>query len=142
MPSGKNYNIVSKNTVLAKGATGSSVAIGSSVAAGLTRYVTYIRLQTNGSGKGLGSKVWFCSATAAASASSTALANTRAKLITYINSAYAGANPSLKVMEVPDKPDTENPLFTIAASKFLIVRQSKLQLGSASVSIFTQYYDQ
>lgn len=139
MTAGKNYNIVTK-TVRTKGTTGSAVAIGSSVAAGMKRYVTYIRINQRAGGKGLGSKIWFCSTAATATASSTALANTAMKLMVLINSAVnAGVN---KVVEMPDRPDPENPLFTIAASKFFTVRSSKLQLGSASCAIFVQYYDQ
>lgn len=137
MVAGKNYNLITK-TVRAKGTTGSAVAIGSSVAANMKRYVTYIRINQSAGTKNIGSKLWFCSATAAASASSTALALTRMKLMVLIPSAV-GAN---KVVQIPEKPDTENPLFTIAASKFFTVRSSKLQLGSASCSIFVQYYDQ
>jgi len=121
MTSGKNYNIVTK-TVRAKGTTGSGVAIGSSVAAGLNRYVTYIRINQSAGGGGLGFKLWFCSTAATATASSTALANTAMKLMVLIPSAVGAS----KTVEMPERPDTENPLFTIAASKFLTVRSSKL----------------
>lgn len=135
----KNYNIITK-TVRAKGTTGSAVTIGSSVAAGMKRYVTLIRINQRAGGKGLGSKLWFCSTAASSTASTTAAANTAMKLMVLINSAAnAGVH---KVVELPDYPDPENPLFTIAASKFLTVRASKLQLGSASCAIFVQYYDQ
>lgn len=137
MPSGKNYNIQSR-TVRAKGTTGSGVAIGSSVAAGMTRYVTYIRINQSAGAGGLGSKIWFCSTAATATASSTALANTAMKLMVLIPSAVGAS----KTIEMPMVADPENPLFTIAASKFLTTRTSKLQLGSASCSIFVQYYDQ
>lgn len=133
----KNYNIQTR-TVRAKGTTGSGVAIGSSVAAGMTRYVTLIKIMQSAGSGGKGSKMWFCSTAATATASSTALASAACKMLVVINSA-AG---STKNYQVPDKPDTENPLFTIAASKFLTVRASKLQLGSNSCSIFVQYYDQ
>lgn len=137
MTAGKNYNIVTK-TVRAKGTTGSGVAIGSSVAAGMTRYVTFIRINQAAAVGNKGSKLWFCSTAATATASTTALANTAMKLMVLIPSAV-GID---KVVELPDHPDTKNPLFTIAASKFLTVRSSKLQLGSASCAIFVQYYDQ
>jgi len=137
MVAGKNYNIITK-TVRAKGTTGSGVAVGSSVAAGMTRYVTYIRVNQNTGTKNIGSKIWFCSTAATATASATTLASSAAKLVVLIPSAV-GAN---KFVELPKYPDTENPLFTIAASKFLTVRNSKLQLGSATCAIFVQYYDQ
>lgn len=137
MVAGKNYNVVTK-TVRAKGTTGSAVAIGSSVAAGKTRYVTYIRINQSAGTKNVGSKIWFCSTAASSTASTTAAANTAMKLMVLIPSAVG----AVKNLEIPSKPDTENPLFTIAASKWLSVRTSKLQLGSASCSIFVQYYDQ
>lgn len=133
----KNYNIVTK-TVRAKGTTGSAVVIGSSVAANMTRYVTYIRVNQAAAAGNKGSKLWFCSTAASSTASTTAAANTAMKLMVLIPSAV-GID---KVVELPAAPDTENPLFTIAASKWLSVRSSKLQLGSASCSIFVQYYDQ
>lgn len=137
MTAGKNYNIITK-TVRAKGSSGSAVAIGSSVAAGMKRYVTFIRINQAAGTKNVGSKLWFCSTAASSTASTTAAANSAMKLMVLIPSAV-GAN---KVVQIPDKPDTENPLFTIAASRWLSVRSSKLQLGSASCSIFVQYYDQ
>ncbi len=134
----KNYNIITKRVLRLKGTTGSAVAIGSSVAAGMTRYVTFIRLEQGAGGGGLGSKVWICSTAATATASSTALANTAMKMMLLIPSAV-GVEKSITV---PDSPDPENPLFTIAASKFLTARASKLQLGSASTTLLVQYYDQ
>lgn len=133
----KNYNIVTK-TVRAKGTTGSAVAIGSSVATGMTRYVTFIRINQSASAGNKGSKLWFCSTAASSTASTTAAANTAMKMMVLIPSAV-GAE---KNVQIPDRPDPENPLFTIAAGKWLSVRSSKLQLGSASCSIFVQYYDQ
>lgn len=137
MTSGRNYNIVTK-VVRAKGSTGSAVAIGSSVAAGMTRYVTFIRVNQAAGVKNKGSKIWFCSSTAAASASATALAIARLKLAIQIPSAVG----ALKYQTVPDYPDTENPLFTVAASKFLTMSTSKVQAFSASCWAFVQYYDQ
>lgn len=134
----KNYNIVTKRVLRLKGTTGSAVAIGSSVAAGMTRYVTFIRVDQSAGTKNEGSKIWLCSTAATATASSTALANTAMKMMLLIPSAV-GAR---KNITLPDNPDPENPLFTIAASKFLTARASKLQLGSASCTLLVQYYDQ
>ena len=133
----KNYNIRTA-TVRAKGTTGSGVAIGSSVATGMTRYVTFIKVMQSAGSAGKGSKLWFCSTAATATASSTALASAACKMMVLIPSAVGAT----KNYQVPNRPDTENPLFTIAAGKFLTVRSSKLQLGSNSCSIFVQYYDQ
>ena len=135
----KNYNIITK-TVRAKGTTGSGVAIGSSVATGMKRYVTFVHINQAAGAGNKGSKIWFCSTAATATASSTTLANTAMKLMVLINSA-ANAGVHKSVM-LPDYPDPENPLFSIAAGKFLTVRSSKLQLGSNSCAIFVQYYDQ
>jgi hypothetical protein len=133
----KNYNIITK-TVRAKGTTGSAVVVGSSVAAGMTRYVTFLRVNQAAGAGTKGSKIWFCSTAASSTASTTAAALTAMKLMVLIPSA-AGAN---KVVQIPAYPDPETPLFTIAASKWLSVRTSKLQLGSASCAVFVQYYDQ
>ncbi len=131
----KNYNIISK-TITTLGA-GTGVAVGSSVAAGLTRYVTFIKVvQTVPTGN-KGSKMWFCSSTAALSASSTTLADARMKFMVLIPSAV-GAK---KAVAIPESPDQENPLFTIAASNFLTVRGSKAAATShharCSYSIMT-----
>ncbi len=136
MVAGYNYNIQTRS-VNTKGATGSGVAIGSSVAAGMTRYVTFISISPKSAASGKGRKIWFCSTAATATASSTTLASTAAKLVYVQGSASAEPN-----WHTPRVPDTSNPLFTIAASKFLTARQSKTQGGSGSCSIFVQYYDQ
>ena len=139
MVAGRNYNPTTKQFHL-KGTTGSCVTIGSSVAAGMKRYVTFISVRQNGTANGKGSKIWFCSAATSQGASTTALASTTKKFTVRLVSA-AGSHP--KQFKYPNSgPDPENPLFSIAASKFLVARTSKAQAGSASCTIFVQYYDQ
>lgn len=137
----RNYNIKTVRKALPTGKMSAAVtAIGSSVAAGMTRYVTFVRVEGNSASNKLGSRVYFCSTTAAAvsQAKNTSTASAVAKMIIELESAYAMP----KAVQIPPKIDTENPLFTIAASKFLLVTKSGLQLGSNPCTVFVQYYDQ
>ncbi len=146
MVAGKNYNIVTKLAINV--GKGSHVAFGSSVAAGKTRYVTYVRVAQVANGASKGSRVYFCSTAASNSASTIALASAAQKLIVGITSAAAAsavarfAVPN-KTIAIPNQPNTKNPLFTIAASKWFTAKLGSATAGtSASVSIFVQYYDQ
>ncbi len=132
----KNYNIVTK-VVNPKNTTSSAVAVGSSVAANTTRYVTFIAISPKVANAGKGRKLWFCSASTSTKASTPTLASAAAKW-RYIQSS-ASAEPNF---HMPRKIDTEAPLFTIAASKFLTVTQASAQAGSGACSVFVQYYDQ
>ncbi len=136
MTAGKNYNIVTKQVVTKKG--GSCVAIGSTVAAGLKRYVTFVSVNQNAV-KNKGSKIWFCSTTASQAINTTALASVANKFTVRLSSA-TGYN---RHFEYPRSgPDPENPLFSIAESRMLVARMtSGLQAGSASCTVFVQYYD-
>lgn len=145
MVAGRNYNM---QTVCKQIATKSShVVIGSSVAAGLTRYVTYVRVSqvTNGAGKG--SRVVFCSAAASGTATNITVASTIAKLSIGITSAAAASAVARfrvpkKTVEMPSQPDCENPLFTVAASKWLTATLGSAAGTSATCVVFVQYYDQ
>lgn len=136
MSAGKNYNIVTK-TVVPKNTTGSAVAIGSSVAAGMKRYVTFIAISPNVGASGKGRLIYFCSTSTSTKASTNTLASAAAKL--KYAQASASAEPN---WHFPSRPDAENPLFTIAASRYLTVHQTSAQAGSGACSVFVQYYDQ
>lgn len=144
MVAGKNYNI---QTVCKQIATESShVVIGSSVAAGLTRYVTMVRVAqvTNGAGKG--SRVVFCSAAASNTATNMTTASAIAKLSIGIPSAAAASAVARfrvpkKSITVPSQPNTEAPLFTVAASKWLTATLGSAAGTSATCVVFVQYYD-
>ena len=138
----KNQNIVTKViNPNAAAYTGAAVAVGSSVAAGMIRYVTFIAISPRSGVAGAGRRIFFCSTTSAAYASTETKASSSAKW------RYVQASASFGVAEpnncVPNEIDTEKPLFTIAASKFLTVRQgSTVALGREPASVFVQYYDQ
>jgi hypothetical protein len=135
----KNYNI---KTACKQIATKSShVVIGSSVAAGMTRYVTMVRVSqiTNGAGKG--SRVVFCSAAASNTATNITAASAIAKLSVGIGS-YVASHVGMKSVNIPSQPDTENPLFTVAASKWLTATLGSAAGTSATAVVFVQYYDQ
>lgn len=139
MVSGKNYNI---QTVAKQFTTkGSQIRIGSSVAAGLTRYVTMVNVTQVTGTAAKGSRVIFCSATASNPASTLALASAAQKLCIGIGS-NAGSHVANKSVSVPSQPDTENPLFTVAASKFLSAKLGSAAGTSATCVVFVQYYDQ
>jgi len=133
----RNYNIQTARKSLITGTMKASrTAVASSVATGMTRYVTFVRLEGNSANSKLGSRVYLASA--AATVSTTALASAGLKMVLELNSAYAMP----KAVQHPPRIDTENPLFTIAAGKYLIVAKSALQLGSNPCTLFVQYYDQ
>lgn len=136
MVAGKNYNVVTKS-VNPKNTTGSAVAVGSSVATGMTRYVTFIAISPRVGHSTKGRRVYFCSTSTSTKASTDALASSAAKMKYVQASASAESNFS-----APSKIDTENPLFSIAAGKYLTVHQSSAQAGSGACSVFVQYYDQ
>lgn len=135
----KNYNILTVGKQIAT--KSSHVVIGSSVAAGKTRYVTFVRVAqvTNGAAKG--SRVVFCSAAASNSASNITAASTIQKLSIGIPSTVA-SHMYQKSVNVPSQPDTENPLFTVAASKWLTATLGSAAGTSATCVVFVQYYDQ
>ena len=139
MTAGKNYNILTKKFHL-KGTTGSSVAIGAAVAAGMNRYVTFISVRQNSLVKNKGSKIWFCSVATSQGASTVTLASASEKFTVRLASA-PGSQPKQFIYPVSG-PDPENPLFSVAASKFLVARSSSAQAGSTSCTVFVQYYDQ
>lgn len=136
MAAGKNYNIVTR-TVVPKNTTGSAVAVGSSVAAGKTRYVTFVSISPNVGNIGKGRRLYLCSTSTSAKASTDTLASAAAKM-KYVQ-VSASAEPNF---HFPRQIDTENPLFTVAASKFLTVHQASAAGASGACSVFVQYYDQ
>jgi hypothetical protein len=137
MTAGKNYNTVTK-CLRPVNTTGAAIAAGSSVAAGQTRYVTFVHLSRVQGATGIGAKVYLCSTSTAAKASTDTLASAAAKMVLILGSASAPGN-----MSIPDRINTKNPLFTIAASRFLTVREaSTVGKGNAQVAVFIQYYDQ
>jgi hypothetical protein len=137
MASGKNYNTITKN-IRPPTTTGSAVAVGSSVAAGLTRYVTFVHVSRVEGATGKGIKIYLCSTSTATKASTETLASASQKMRIILGSASGPGNIS-----VPDRINTDKPLFSIAAGKFLSVREaSTAALGNAAAAVFIQYYDQ
>lgn len=134
MTAGKNYNIQTRSVNVT---VGSVVAVGSSVAPNTTRYVTFIAVTPRVGHMGKGRAIFFCSTAASNTATTVTLASAAAKL-KYIQIS-ASADPNA---HFPREINTEAPLFTIAASKFLSVFQSSAQAGSGAASVFVQYYDQ
>jgi len=134
----KNYNI---QTVSEHLDSGDLVAeIGGLVAAGMTRYVTFIRVESMAGDNAAGSKVFFCSASisgALTCASATALQ----KMVIKIASA---STVGRKDVMVPPSPDTEHPLFTITAGSYLraLLSTSTALIATGSVQIFVQYFDE
>lgn len=137
MTAGKNLSVTTRTKGFVT-TTGSAVAFGSSVAAGKTRYVTFVHLSRVEGATGKGAKVWICSTSTATKASTDTLASAAAKMVIMIGSASGPGNVS-----VPDKINTDKPLFTIAASRYLTARlASTAAKGNAAVNLFMQWYDQ
>jgi len=138
MTAGKNYNIQTRSIAPS---LGSAIAVGSSVAAGLTRYITFIAISPRVANIGKGRLIYFCSTAAANSASTATLASAAAKM-KYVQASgivSAAVEPNF---HFPKVINTENPLFTVAASKFLTIHQVSAQAGSGACNVFVQYYDQ
>jgi len=137
----KNYEIKTVSKWIVGGATASAAyrrtAIGSSVAAGMTRYVTFIQMSPVAAGGSQGSKVFICSAAASDTANATAAASANQKTVIVIGSATAANS-----MSVPSAPDTEHPLFTVASGKFLSAYICSVVGQSSPVQLFTQYFDE
>jgi len=143
----KNLNLVTKHGYILGGAAADKAnrrkCFGSSVAAGMTRYVTGVRVsqrKATGVVSG-GSKVYFCSTAASATASTTGTASIAAKMSVYIVSGTASQTVG-KDLCIPKQPNPDNPLFTIAASKFFSAYICSVALASAPVDVEVTYYDQ
>lgn len=137
----KNYDIRTVSKWIVGGATASAAyrrtAIGSSVAAGMTRYVTFMQVAPVAVGGSQGSKVYLCSTVASDTANATAAASTNQKMVVAIGSATAANS-----MSIPATPDTEHPLFTITESKFLSAYIGSVVGNSSPVQLFVQYFDE
>ena len=131
----KNYDIKTKSAYLEASDT---VAIGSSVAAGMTRYVTFAQVGQAAGVKNVATKVTLGSAAFSDAMSDTTTASASQKMQLLIASATAAQ----KGIQVPGTPDTEHPLFTVAAGKFLSAQLSGIADLSASAYIFVQYFDE
>lgn len=131
----KNYDIQTVSKFL--GGESSHIAIGSSVAAGMKRYVTFLQIAPVLLGGSQGTKLFFCSTAATGTASSTGAASTAQKMVVAIGSATAANS-----LSIPSAPDTEHPLFTIAESKFLTAYLCSDSGHSSPVQIFTQFFDE
>lgn len=139
MTAGKNNNIQTVRKVLAAGGMAATrTAIGSSVATGMKRYVTFVRLEHNTAALNLGSRVFLVSAATIATVSSTGAASAGMKMMIELMSSVSQP----KVQQLPPKIDTENPLFSIAAGKYLVAAKSGLTIASGACTLMVQYYDQ
>ena len=143
----KNYDIKTVSKFLHDQST---VALGSSVAAGMTRYVTFLRVTPLTVAGNLGSKVFICSTSASDTVTNASTASMTQKMVLNIPSAILVGCATIPVtgpwvnkeVQVPDTPNTEHPLFTIAASKFLTAHVSTAAGQTAPVQLFAQYFDE
>lgn len=119
--------------------TSQTITIGAIVPAGMTRYVTFIRLTPLTAANNKGSKVYFCSGTVGI-ATSVASASASKKMVVCVASELS---PGAKEVMIPQGgPDTEHPLFTIASGAYLRSHHASAQAMSGSVIVFVQYYDE
>ncbi len=118
----KNYNIVTKS--VNPSVAGTAVAVGSSVAVGMTRYVTFIAITPRDGSHLKGRRLWFCSTSTATNPTTSTLASAAAKLKVVQTSAASEIN-----IQFPRFINTERPLFSIAASNFLTLHQSSATNG-------------
>jgi hypothetical protein len=142
----KNYDIKTASKFIVGGAAASAAyrraTIGSSVAAGMTRYVTFLRLvpmEVNGD---KGSKVYICSTAASDTATTSTLASANQKMVMFIASTLGTGVAGNRSEMIPASPDTEHPLFTIASSKFLTAYIGSDLGMSGAAQLFVQYFDE
>lgn len=125
------YDLKSKNVVIGTQAGTASFGMGV-VPAGKTRFITYVKAANINHGVGPTNTLYLASNTAD-SITTIATATANKKLTIPFD---AGVPDNSR--QVPDGgPDTTNPLFTIAASHYLI--------GCASrkpIDVFVQYYEE
>lgn len=131
----KNYDIKTVSKYL--GAKSAHIVIGDIVPSGMTRYVTFMQVASVKSGGSQGSKAFICSTPATDTASSTGAASTAQKMVIAMGSATAAG-----AVQIPATPDTEHPLFTIAAGKYLTAYLCSVAGHSSPVQMFTQYFDE
>lgn len=141
MVAGKNYNIQTKSKKFK--AKSSHICFGSSVAAGMNRYVTCVGvIQDVGGQGGVGSRVIFCSAAASGTATNATTGSAIQKLSIGIGS-FTGSHAWEKtVMIPPGGPNTEHPLFSIAESKWFTAVLGSVAGTSGVCEVFAQWYDQ
>lgn len=137
MVAGKNSDIKTVAKTMTKG---TRAVIASSVAAGMKRYVTFVRAEKAGTNqKGQGVKLILASGALSNTASTLTLASAVQKLQVVLTSApTADASEA----QIPIRPDTENPLFSVAASKWLTLFCASVATFSSPVNVLVQYYDQ
>ena len=135
----KNYEILTASKRLATSVQ--TVALGGVVATGMTRYVTFLRISPLSIRATEGTKVYLCSGTLSAGASD-GLATASQKLVTYIASTVGSGTQTNRSESIPATPDTEHPLFTIAAGKYLTAHLSSVAIASGSAQVFAQYFDE
>jgi len=116
----KNYNIKSVKAY----ASNSPVNLGiGAVAAGMTRYVTFVKVTNETAGA---NALYICSGTTATDAASGVAKDKQAFLNQY------------DILGWPDMPNPDLPLFSIAANKYLSVIAS----SAGKMYVFMQYYDE
>jgi len=134
----KNYNIQTVSEHLDSGDVHAEV--GGLVADGMTRYVTFIRVEPLSSDNNTGAKVFFCCAAISGSITAASATLTQ-KMVVYIATATGAGR---KDVSIPASPDTEHPLFTVAAGNYLraLLSTANVIVATGSVQIFAQYYDE
>jgi len=124
----QNYDLktVSKHI----GTTVATLGIGA-VPTGMKRYVTLVRVNNIA---GANNTIYICSGAGSATAS-TVPSTTGSCSLAAKYSVQLGAGESDEFPK--SKPDPENPLFSIAAGKYVIAKT-----GWGNARLFMQYYDQ
>jgi len=136
----KNYNIQTRSFHMDEAAIAShTVTIGAIVPAGMTRYVTFLRLNPLAPTNAGSSKVYLCSGDA--TVGSTAAEACAAQKIVIETASVVSAR-SKNVMMPPGGPDTEHPLFTVASGAYLRAHLATAGTGTASVQLFVQFFDE
>lgn len=124
------YDIKTANVVIGTATANTTFGIGA-VPEGKTRFVTFVKAVNRFIGAGTTNNLYLISYTASQVASlASAITN---KKLTQDFFATASVAPVM----IPEKPDLESPLFTVAGGNHLAGRTSR-----GNVDVFVQYYDE
>jgi hypothetical protein len=127
----KNHEIQTASKFIAASAVAN---IGGVVPAGMTRYVTFVRIEQTTSVRFVGPRLYLCSGTASVGTTD-ALATAVAKLVITPTS-------DVPALALPPSPDTEHPLFSVAAGKYLNAHLASADEADGAGNLFVQFFDE
>jgi hypothetical protein len=115
----------------------SALNIGGLVAAGHTRWVTFLQIDSPTVAIASSNKIHFTEVDASATKNSMITTTNRKLMLAYKATSLSDCSHKLPIMMPEDGPDPEAPLFSIAGGKYLGVYTSV-----TTAHVFCQYFDE